>query len=283
VQAGVTRYPDGAGDAVWSEYVGDTIYGDFTVEPSTDGVTMARTYLSPWAHMEAGGFEPVYYHADHLGTTRLLSQQDQGGFNVLSHVYTGFGEADTLPENPPVDAATRYGYVGAHGYETGLLTFAGGEDTFPITLQHVGERWYDPALGRFLQRDPIGIRAGVNTYAYVRSQPVLGTDPSGLQYPDMPGSDTNPYYPEPWPRPEPEPKPPPMRPGQELELVKVEIWGLNIGASCVGAGVGASLGGPIGAVIGFMCPLVPAIIDQVSHWGEPLNPAYGGDYDKYYE
>jgi hypothetical protein len=98
IHDGSSLYPGEGndGDAVWSEYVGDTIYGDFTVDPYEQDpqqmVTVQRTYLSPRAHMEAGGFEPVYYHADHLGTTRLLSQQSQGGFNVLAHTYTGFGE-----------------------------------------------------------------------------------------------------------------------------------------------------------------------------------------------
>jgi RHS repeat-associated protein len=178
------HYPNADGDPGRFEYLGDRIYGDFTADPYEQDpqqmVTVQRTYLSPWAHMEAGGFEPVYYHADHLGTTRLLSQQGQGAYNVLSHVYTAFGEADSVPASPPGDAATRYGYVGAHGYETGLLTFTGGEDTFPITLQHVGERWYDPALGRFLQRDPIGIYGGLNVYSYEGASPVNGADPLGL-------------------------------------------------------------------------------------------------------
>jgi hypothetical protein len=34
--------------------------------------------------------------------------------------------------------------------------------------------------GRFLQRDPIGITGGVNTYQYAGAQPTLGLDPSGL-------------------------------------------------------------------------------------------------------
>jgi hypothetical protein len=33
VSAVADNYPNGDGDAVWSEYVGDTIYGDFTVDP----------------------------------------------------------------------------------------------------------------------------------------------------------------------------------------------------------------------------------------------------------
>ena len=44
---------------------------------------------------------------------------------------------------------------------------------------HVGYRWYDPATGRFLQRDPIGIRGGTNVYAYVNNAPTGLVDPDG--------------------------------------------------------------------------------------------------------
>jgi RHS repeat-associated protein len=41
-------------------------------------------------------------------------------------------------------------------------------------------RDYDPSLGIYKESDPIGIRAGNNTYAYVASDPLAGTDPTGL-------------------------------------------------------------------------------------------------------
>jgi RHS repeat-associated protein len=42
-------------------------------------------------------------------------------------------------------------------------------------------RDYDPATGRYLEADPIGLRGGVNLYDYVHANPVRYVDPSGLE------------------------------------------------------------------------------------------------------
>jgi len=49
----------------------------------------------------------------------------------------------------------------------------------PITLQHVGWRWYQPEIGRFVQRDPIGIAGGQNVYVYLQCRPTDAADPFG--------------------------------------------------------------------------------------------------------
>jgi len=41
-------------------------------------------------------------------------------------------------------------------------------------------RYYDPAVGRFIQRDPLGLAGGINLYAYADNNPVNFNDPSGL-------------------------------------------------------------------------------------------------------
>lgn len=61
-----------------------------------------------------------------------------------------------------------------------LLRFPGQREAALTDLHYNYHRDYDPALGRYLQPDPIGLAGGdTNLYAYVGGDPVNGIDPDG--------------------------------------------------------------------------------------------------------
>src|SRR5438552_18737316 len=72
---------------------------------------------------------------------------------------------DTNSVAPP--PALRYGWTGReYDAETGWYFFRA--------------RYFDPAVRRFVQEDPIGYGGGGNVYAYAAGGPLEARDPSGL-------------------------------------------------------------------------------------------------------
>jgi RHS repeat-associated protein len=81
---------------------------------------------------------------------------------------------------------TPFGRTTATGTDVGnVLGFTGREYDPASGLYYYRNRWYSPDLGRFLEPDPIGLRASdVNLYRYVGNNPLNLVDPLGLDYLD---------------------------------------------------------------------------------------------------
>ena len=59
--------------------------------------------------------------------------------------------------------------------------FAGGLYDQDTNLVHFGARDYDPEVGRWITKDPIGFGDGdTNLYGYVAGDPINHIDPMGL-------------------------------------------------------------------------------------------------------
>jgi len=169
--------PEDVVDTVWTDYMGGTVYGDFTVveDEGSPDYTNLNAFLPGIGRVDPHGTPSAveYYHSNQIGTTRAMT--DDGGDDEQGVVYTAFGERVGGTDH-------RYGYAGAWGYRSHddfACDAQSPESQFPYL--HVGWRYYDPATGRFLQRDPIGIYGGWNVYEYVSSNPLASVDPIGLK------------------------------------------------------------------------------------------------------
>ena len=111
---------------------------------------------------------PVAYfvHADHLDTPRVVVDRN----NVVRWRWMAEPFGTTAPETDPSGL----------GYFTQNLRFPGQYIDQESGLFYNMARYFDASGGRYSQSDPIGLAGGINSYAYVGSDPVSEVDPSGL-------------------------------------------------------------------------------------------------------
>jgi RHS repeat-associated protein len=111
------------------------------------------------------------YHLDRMGNVVFLLDSDGDG--IERYTYDAFGHptvTDWNGDNPRTWSA--YG---------NRFMFTGREYFPELGLYDYRNRFYYPALGRFLQSDPLGFDAGdMNFFRYCGHDPVNGSDPSGL-------------------------------------------------------------------------------------------------------
>jgi RHS repeat-associated protein len=141
-----------------------------------------KDQLNPYAWMDGSGNEkaifiygemthvPSYmiksgikykYVTDHLGSVRALVNMSTGTL-AQSITYDEFGNqlSNTNPDFQP------FGYVGGiTDYDTDLIRF--------------GARDYDPSIGRWTSKEPLGFGGGSNWYIYSENDPINIYDVTG--------------------------------------------------------------------------------------------------------
>ena len=134
----------------------------------------------------AGSLSPHPMHTEYLNTPRLVA--DSTGTTVWR-----WDQAEPFGANPANDDPD------ANSVAFDLpLRLPGQRYDKETGLHYNYFRDYDPSLGRYGESDPIGLRGGLNTFAYVGLNPLSWSDPRGLDNPR-----TGPYDPPQRPLTEP--------------------------------------------------------------------------------
>jgi len=207
IAGGVTRDFKYANDQIMVEKEGASIVAEYM---------LARSLI----FREASGAKETY-HFDWIGSARALTNAAQTVLATWN--YEAFGSV-----------------IGATGSSANPYKFDGAwryRDDGDFGLLHVGARYYEAAVGRWISRDALFGQVDntqtINHYTYVSNDPVNYVDPAG-------------QWKRPW-------------------IVRVVLKGIvvgSVGATTailgvvdlvvinVGVAVGEALGGPPGAVVG---------------------------------
>jgi RHS repeat-associated protein len=149
---------------------------DIAEERDTTGAIVLRRFYNQ-GFVDSDG-TALFYTRDHLGSIRELTDGTQA--IRARYDYDPYGRMTKIQG----DRDSAFGFTG---------DFWHAQSGLDLTLY----RAYDPNLGRWLSRDPIGEDGGKNLYAYVDNDPVGLIDPFGLAW-------WNPFsWPFPWSKPKP--------------------------------------------------------------------------------
>jgi len=109
-----------------------------------------------------------YIYADHLGSPRVIT-------DATNQARWRWDNSDPFGANAPNEDPDQDGVKFTYN-----LRFAGQYYDQETGLHQNYFRDYDAGVGRYVESDPIGLRGGINTFAYVSNSPLRWSDPFGL-------------------------------------------------------------------------------------------------------
>jgi RHS repeat-associated protein len=114
----------------------------------------------------------AYLHNNHLGATELITNDH--GEPIWRTDYAAFGKT-----TPVAIQSTQTKQASNTPFKFNLRLPGQFEDV-ETGLYYNDHRYYDPTRGQYLTPDPLGLRGGINGYAYTDGNPLKYVDPSGL-------------------------------------------------------------------------------------------------------
>jgi RHS repeat-associated protein len=140
------------------------LFDGLQVLAETDASGNTKTLFNPGISVTDNKGNKYFYLWDGHGDVANLIDKD--GNIVDAYSYDPFGKTTGVTKN---SNGSRY---------VGLLDVFSDDDS---GLLYMWNRWYDPDLGRFLNRDPLGLAGGdLNLYRYAANNPLTKVDPFGL-------------------------------------------------------------------------------------------------------
>jgi RHS repeat-associated protein len=164
------------------------VYDDWNLirETTTDGGTSTDYYvwgLDLSSTLQGAG-----------GIGGLLAKTNSLTSETFLYTFDANGNVGQLLDSSTGTIAAHYEYdpfgnllvsTGSEA-ESNVFRFSTKYYDAEVDLYYYGYRYYSPTLGRWMTRDPIGERGGLNLYGFVGNNPINRVDPDGRLSPPIP-------------------------------------------------------------------------------------------------